>query len=280
VGGQLLNVVLQTVGFAVVISWLFTPRQRSSSDATVAFVLGVAGGLIFIDGFRLAVVEEYRMRYGHVVTGVVEDLRTSDASIAGSSSMKFSEMGTYEQVCRFLLTRSPEEWVVNYSYPCVGVTGSCHAREQVTRDLWTRLDIGQRIVVRQSADEKTTGRLDENPQRGLALVKVALACVLLVLSGVVSGRFTLFPRHKYIEVDGVVTSVERIQYGDEVRWKVRFAYFDDQGRAQDSVDEVNDASWKSGDDCRAVYRPQTPDLATLRPRAGFASPLTPDRLTG
>jgi hypothetical protein len=47
---------------------------------------------------------------------------------------------------------------------------------------------------------------------------------------------------------------------------VHFAYFDDKGDAQDSVDEVNDPSWKSGDDCRAVYSPRTPDLATLRPR--------------
>jgi len=69
----------------------------------------------------------------------------------------------------------------------------------------------------------------------------------------------------------VVTSVERVQYGDEMRWKVRFSYFDAKGMAQDSVDEVNDPSWKSGDDCRAVYRPKTPDLATLRPRSAAPS---------
>ena len=253
------------IGLAAITGWLFT-RQRSSFHSMVAFVLGVAGALIFIDGFRLAVVEEYRTRYGHVVTGVVEDLRTSDLS--STSPLKYSELDTYEQVCRFLLTRSPEEYVVHYAYPCGGVTGSCRVREQVTRDFWTRLNIGQPIAVRQSIDEKRTARLDENPQRGLALVKVALACVLLALSGFISGRFTLFARQKCIEVDGVVTSVERIQYGDEMRWKVRFAYFDDKGNAQDSVDEVNDPLWKSGDDCRAVYSPKTPDLATLRPRSG------------
>jgi hypothetical protein len=259
---------------AAITGWLFT-RQRSSSHSMVAFVLGVAGALICIDGFRLAVVEEYRTRYGHVVSGVVEDLRTSDTSIWSTSRLKYSELDTYEQVCRFLLTRSPEEYIVHYSYPCVGVTGSCRVREQVTRGLWTRLNIGQPIAVRQSIDEKRTARLDENPQRGLALVKVALACVLLALSGFLSGRFTLFVPRKYVEVDGVVTSVERIQYGDEMRWKVRFAYFDDKGNAQDSVDEVNDPSWKSGDNCRAVYSPKTPDLATLRPRLGSDPGLTP-----
>ena len=265
--GSLLGVLLQIAGFAAITAWLFTRPQRSSYGSMAAFVLGVAGTLVFLDGFRLAVLEEYRTRYGHVVTGVVEDLLTSDLS--SPSPMKYSEIDTYEQVCRFLRTLSPEEWVVHYSYPCVGATGSCRAREQVTRDFWKRLDIGQPIAVRQSIDETTTARLDENPQRGLALVKVALACVLLALSGFISGRFTLFARQKWVEVDGVVTSVERIQYGDEMRWKVHFAYFDAQGNAQDSVDEVNDSSWKSGDDCRAVYSPRTPDLATLRPRLGL-----------
>ena len=271
----LVQVLLQIIGFAAITTWLFTRSQRSSYSSMIAFVLGVAGFFLFIDGFRLAVLEEYRTRYGHVVTGVVEDLRSSDSSIWSTSRMKSSELDTYEQVCRFLLTRSPEEWVVHYSYPCAGATGSCRVREQVTRDLWRRLTIGQPITVRQSIDETRTARLDENPQRGLALVKVALACVLLALSGFVSGRFTLFPGQKYVEVDGVVTSVEPVQYGNEARWKVRFAYFDAHGNAQDSVDEVNDPSWKSGDGCRAVYRPKTPDLATLRPRPGSDPRLTP-----
>jgi hypothetical protein len=262
----LLGVLFQIVGFAFVATWLFTRPQRASYSSMVAFVLGVAGALVFINGFRLAVVEEYRVRYGHVVTGVVEELRTSDLSKPSTSPLTYSEITTYEQICRFLLTRSLEEYIVQYSYPCAGATGSCHVREQITRDLWTRLNIGQPVRARQSIDETTTARLDQNPQRGLALVKVALACVLLALSGFLSGRFTLFRRPKYMEVDGVVTSVQAIKYGDETRWKVHFAYFDDKGDAQDSVDEVNDPSWKSGDDCRAVYSPRTPDLATLRPR--------------
>ena len=94
--------------------------------------------------------------------------------------------------------------------------------------------------------------------------KTALACLMLAIAGLVSGRLKLFQRPKYIQADATVTSVEQVRYGDESRWKVRFAYFDVKGNAQDSVDEVNDPSWKAGDDCRAIYRPQTPDLATLQ----------------
>jgi hypothetical protein len=263
----LLGVVVPIAAFATFAGWLLKGHQRTSYEAFGLLVLSVAGVLGLIDGFTLAVLEENRSRYGHVVTGIVEDLGTSDLSIPTTSPLRFSEMGTYEQISRFLLTRSPEEYIVQYSYPCAGATGSCRVREQITRDLWTRLNIGQPVNVRQSIDETRTARLDQNPQRGLALVKVALACVLLGLAGLMSGRFTPFRRQKYIEVHGIVTSVRAIQYGDETRWKVHFAYFDDKGNAQESVDEVNDPSWKSGDDCRAVYRPRTPDLATLRPRS-------------
>ena len=265
--GPLVQVLLQIIGFAAITTWIFTRRQRSSYSSMLAFALGVGGALVFVDGFRLGVLEESRMRYGRVVAGVVEDLRRSDGTAWGGSRLQSSDLSTYEGVCRSLLTLSLDEWVVDYRYSCASGTGLCRKREYVPHDLWSRLQIGQSINVRQSIDEKRSARLDENPQRGLALIKVALSCVLLVLAGFFSGQFALFRGPKYIEADGVVTSVERIQYGDEARWKVRFAYFDAQGNAQDSVDEVNDPSWKTGDDCRAVYSPRTPDLATLRPRS-------------
>ena len=265
---SLFQVLLQIVGLAAITAWVFTRPHRSSYRSMLALVLGVGGALVFLDGFRLGVLEESRTRYGRVVPGVVEDLRTSDRTRWEASHLRSSDLSTYEGICRSLLTFSLDEWVVDYRYPCVGASGICRTREYVTRDLWSRLEIGQSIDVRQSMDEKRTARLDENPQRGLALIKVALSCILLVVAGFFSGQLSLFRGQKYIEVDGVVTSVERVQYGDEVRWKIRFAYFDAEGNAQDSVDEVNDPSWKSGDDCRAVYSPRTPDLATLRPREG------------
>jgi hypothetical protein len=271
----LLEVLLQIVGFAAITAWVFTRRPRSSYGSMIAVGLAVGGGLVFFDGFRLGVLEESRTRYGRVVSGVVEDLRSSGGTIWDASRAQSNDLDTYEGVCRFLLTFSRDEWIVSYRYPCAGGTGICRGREYVAKDLWSRLQVGQPINVRQSVDEKRTARLDENPQRGMALVKVALSCVLLAVTGLLSGRLTLFRRVKYIEADGVVTSVERVQYGDEMRWKVRFAYFDATGNAQDSIDEVNDPSWKAGDDCRAVYRPQAPDLATLRPRLGSDPGLTP-----
>jgi len=258
---------------AALASWVWS-TQRSDYRTLIAVILGVGGGVVFFDGFSLGVLEESRTRYGRVAPGVVENLRTSAGTIWDASRTKSKEVDTYEAVCRFLLTFSQDTWIVDYRYSCTGGSGTCRGHEHVRQELWSRLQIGQSINVRQSIEEKRSARLDENPQRDLAMVKTALACVLLALAGLVSGRLTFFPRQKYIEVDGVVTSVERVQYGDEMRWKVRFSYFDAKGMAQDSVDEVNDPSWKSGDDCRAVYRPKIPDLATLRPRS--AAPSRPD----
>jgi hypothetical protein len=263
--GPLLEVLVQIAALAALTAWVWS-RQRSNYASMIALVLAVGGGVVFCDGFRLGVLEESRMRYGRVVPGVVEDLRTSAGTIWDASRTQSNEVNTYEGVCRFVMTLSRDQRIVAYRYPCTGGTKTCREREYVTKDLWSRLQIGQSINVRQSVDEKRTARLDENPHRGLALIKVALACLLLALAGLVSGRLMFFRRQKYVEVNAVVTLVERVQYGDDMRWKVRFAYFDAKGNAQDSMDEVNAPSWKAGDDCRAVYRPQTPDLATLRPR--------------
>ena len=99
-------------------------------------------------------------------------------------------------------------------------------------------------------------------------MKVALACVMLALSGLVSGRFTLFPRQSAIEVDGVVTSVERVQY------RLRCA-----GRCDSRIStrkETRRTAWtrstirrgRQVTTARAVYRPKTPNLATLQAAFG------------
>lgn len=272
---QVLQVLLGIVGFAGLVTWICTTRG-GEYPLRVVLTLAVLGVLVFVDGFTLAVREEYRTRYGRVMSGVVDSLR-SDNSVRdrGQGRTHASDLGLYAGLWQTLLTRSLDVWIVEYSYPCSGATGRCSGQDLVARDLWERLEVGQSVKVRQSIDETGTARLDENPQRGLALIKTALACVLLGAAGLMSGHLTLFRRHKYIEVDAIVTSVDRVQYGDEMRWKVHFAYFDNQGNAQDSVDEVNDPSWKVGDDCRAVYLPKVPDAATLRPRLGSDRDLTP-----
>ena len=97
---------------------------------------------------------------------------------------------------------------------------------------------------------------------GAGLPQMALGAALLLAAAIVSGQFG--PRRRtYLRARGVVTAVEPVTYGDETRWKVKFAYFDDRGTAQESVDEVSVPSWKPGEDCVAVYLPETPEVATL-----------------
>ena len=97
---------------------------------------------------------------------------------------------------------------------------------------------------------------------GAGLPQMAVGAVLLLAAGAVSGQFGP-RRRKYSRARAVVTAVKPVTYGDETRWKVHFAYFDDRGTAQESVDEVSVPSWKPGDDCVAVYLPESPDLASL-----------------
>ena len=54
-------------------------------------------------------------------------------------------------------------------------------------------------------------------------------------------------------------------YPDAHRWRIRFAYFDPQGMAQESVDEMLNPPGKPGGDCLAVFPPERPDLASFRP---------------
>jgi hypothetical protein len=275
VSRTVLLVVLQIAGFAVIGYWILARRRSRNFGGTAALIVAGAGALAFFDGFSIAVLEESRAQYGQVVSGVVEERLSSTGESGtrtiggrgGRPTVRTSGFDVYESVSRAFLTGSFNAWVIDYRYPCPVASGMCRGRDFVSHDLWSRLEAGRTVNVRQSKDETRTARLDENPQRGLALVKSAIACVLLASAGAMSGRLRIFRRRKYIQADAVVTSVARVQYGDEVRWKVHFAYFDVKGNAQDSVDEVNDPNWKAGDDCYAVYRPETPDVATLHGRA-------------
>jgi hypothetical protein len=78
------------------------------------------------------------------------------------------------------------------------------------------------------------------------------------------GQLVPFRRRRWLTAPAVVTAVERLKDGDETRWRIRFAYFDRNGQVQESADQVTQGSWKTGDSCVAVYRPDQPDLATLQ----------------
>lgn len=274
-----LLVAFQVSALAAIAYRIFArPSRRYSSGAVAAWVVAGVGALALIDGFTLAVIEESRARYGQVVSGVVEERLSTTGELGtrtiggrgygrGRPTVRTSGFDLYQTATRAVVTGSFDAWVIDYRYPCSVAGGMCRERDFVPHDLWLHLEAGDTVNVRQSKDETRTARLDENPQRALAIVKTALACVLFALAAAFGGRLKLFRRPKYIQADAIVTSVQPVKYGDEVRWKVHFAYFDAKGHAQDSVDEVNDPHWKSGDECYAVYTVQTPDVATLQGRA-------------
>ena len=205
---------------------------------SLAWLLVLAGTIVLVDGFALAVKEESRGSYGRVVNGVVTKRSTID--------------GVWPA------------WVIEYRFPCRTRSGSCSGREIVSRELWDQLRYGSSVRVRQADGEVTTGRLDDNPQGSNAVIKTAFACLLFVLACAASGRLR-FRGIGYKKAPAVVIAVQPVAAGHETRWRIKFAYFDAKGNAQESVDEVNDPSWKVNDDCIAVYRPQAPDMATLQP---------------
>ena len=130
---SLFQVLLQIGGLAAITASVFTCPRRSSYRSMLALVLGVGGALVFVDGFRLGVLEESRTRYGRVVSGVVEDRRTSDRTRWQVSHPQSSDLSAYEGICRSLLTFSLDESIVDYRYPCVGASATCRKREYVTR---------------------------------------------------------------------------------------------------------------------------------------------------
>jgi hypothetical protein len=214
------------------------PSRRMSG---LAWLLVMAGAIALVDGFSLAVKEEARGSYGRVVNGIV--------------TKRFSSDGIWPA------------WVVDYRFPCRTAHGWCSGRDLVSQDLWEKLRVGAPVRVRQGDREITTARLDDNPQLVKAFIKTAFGCALFALACAAAGRLK-FRGRGYVEAPAVVTAVRPVAYGHETRWKIHFAYFDTKGHAQESIDEVNDPSWKVNDDCVAVYRPKTPDLATLQARPG------------
>jgi hypothetical protein len=74
-----------------------------------------------------------------------------------------------------------------------------------------------------------------------------------------------FAPGRWVAAPAVVIAVEPVRHGEDARWRVRFAYFDREGVAQESADEVGSRAWNVGDSCIAVFQPTRPDLATLRP---------------
>jgi len=262
----------------VVVAYQLSSRDRITFRSIVAFGLAAGGVMAFLDGFMLGVMEETRARDGRVSSGVVVEKFSSSGAQGtrrigrrgGRDQVHTRPVVTgngfafYDPLARLIVTGSADAWVVDYRFPCAGGR-TCFARDFVSGEQWLPLRAGSMVNVRQADWETTTSRIDGDPRWATVFADLGIGSLLLAAAGLVSGRLVLFRRRRWLTAPAVVTAVERLKYGEETRWRIRFAYFDRNGQAQESADQVVQGSWKTGDSCVAVYRPDQPDLATLQP---------------
>jgi hypothetical protein len=262
----------------VFIAYKISTHGRLTLRGMATYVLVVLGVMACFDGFTLAYREDNRARYGRVTSGVIlEKFSSTEAQGSryigrrgGRDQVRRRPIVTitgfrfHEVLARLIATGSPAAWVISYRFSCDAPRG-CSERDFVSEELWMRLRAGQPVNVRQVKGESMTARLDEYPQWNFAAADIALGAGLLFVAGLMSGRIGVFRARRWVTAPAVVMAVEPVRYGEDPRWRVRFAYFDREGVAQESADEVGSRPWKVGDSCIAVFQPTRPDLATLRP---------------
>lgn len=273
-----LIILLAKLGAGVFVAYKISAREPISLRGVLTYTIVIIGVMGCFEGFTLAYKEENRARYGRVSSGVVVEKLSSTGA---HGSRRIGRRGGRDQVntrpivtgngfqlheilARFLATGSPAAWVISYRFNCDAPRG-CYGRDFVSEDLWLQLREGQPINIRQADRERNTARLDEYSQWHLAAADIGLGAALLFAAGLVSGRLSIFGSRRWVTAPAVVLAVEPVRHGDDPRWRIRFAYFDREGVAQESADEVGARTWKVGDSCVAVFQPTRPDLATLRP---------------
>jgi hypothetical protein len=268
--------VLEFLVFGGVLYWIYQGCPGTTGGIAAVIIALLAAHAAY-DGATLALREYERARAGRVTMGTVVNKLSStgangSAKIRGPrsrGSRRFGSTGGYalhDEIARVILNGSLNEWVIEYRYAC-DAPYRCLGREFVPEALWQRFHVDENVNVRQARTETHSSRLDDNPQWATAAIQLSVAAVLLLTAGVVSGRLTATRPRGYLTAPAVITAVEPITYRDDAqRWRVRFAYFDPHGTAQESADEVTTAGWKAGDGCVAVFRPDRPDIATFRPR--------------
>ena len=267
--------LLPYVLFFVGMYYLVT-RKRTGGEVA-AFLLAAAGALPFLDGGVTLVREFGRWEHGSVGSGVVTARYSSTGedgsrTIGGSRFSRGSWQSpwirtgtgfrTHDVVTRILLTGSTDAWVIDYRAPC-DLPGGCHFREFVRHDLWTRLQVGDRVNVRRAKYQNDRGRLDENSMWKVGAYNFAIGSSLGLLAALVVRGWRLPRRRKYRTAEAVITSVEAMRVGGKMQWRVGFAYFSADGRARQCEDEVYVPGLKPGDACSAVYPLDRPDLGTL-----------------
>jgi hypothetical protein len=273
----LLN-LLARLATMVFVAYKVSTRGAITLRGIAAWGLAIVGVLACFDGFSLAYQEERRAREGVVSSGVVVE-KFSSTGAQGSRRIgrrggrnqattrpivTIKGFGFHQVLARTIATGSPSAWVIDYRYQCDSLYG-CFARDFVTEDLWMRLRAGQPVNVRWARGDRTMIRLDENRQSTIAAADLAIGVVLLVGAGVLSGRIRAFRPRRWVTAPAVVLAVEPVRTGEDPCWRVRFAYFDREGLAHESADEVTATTYTVGDACVAVFQPTQPDLATLQP---------------
>lgn len=250
----------------------------STIRRVIGLLIAAVAALAAYDGGTLLFSEAARARHGVVTTAiVVAKIRSPGADGERTIAPRWRRRGPmatqrgftiHDELARLILTGSPTAWAIDYRYGCE-LDAGCRGRDFVTETLWQRLSVGQTVNVRRAADEIGAGRLDDNPRRATAIVDVAMAGVLLLVALWCLRRRDAQRANGYMTAPAVVVGVEPVKYRDDVRrWRIRFAYFDREGRRQESADEVLSAAWKPGDDCLAVFPLERPDLAGFRPPHG------------
>jgi hypothetical protein len=141
----------------------------------------------------------------------------------------------------------------------------------VSHDLWTQLQVGERVNVRRAKYQNDQGRLSQNPMWKTGAVKFAMGGSLGLLAALSIRGWRLPRRRKYRTAEAVITSVEAMTVGGKMQWRVGYAYFSADGIARQCEDEVYVPGLKSGDACTAVYPLDRPDLGTLDPTSRAAA---------
>ena len=265
--------------FCAVVAYKIIGGGRPLTRSLPALLCALVGFLTFYQGFDLARREADRVRYGRGTQGIVieklgsgevEQLQALERQrSAGQSfgrrprrlSLPVGEgYALQQQLVRWIATGSPRAWMIAYRYDCNAPP--CSGRDVVTEAMWSELQIGQAVNVREIVGEPHTAGLEDNSKWALAVTEMGLGAVWLLGARLLSGPLR---RREWITAPAVVLRVEPVTYPDGTRWRIHFAYFDRRSQAQESADEVSANTWKAGDDCLAVFQPQAPDLATLRP---------------
>jgi hypothetical protein len=257
--------------------YVLLDKNRTTREY-VAFIIAVIAVLPLLAGATTLIQESARLQYGSIVSGVVTGKLSSTGEGGTRTIGRRRKSGRpptintingfriHEVLARWIVTGSPDAWVVEYQYPCGGK--SCWQREFVDHALWTQIATGQAINVRVAKGQPDSGRLGENPQMVLGAVTFGIGAGIGLVAYLVPGGRTR--RRKYATAPAVIMSVEALGSGERTRWKVGYAYFAPNGTAYQCTDEVYVPGLKPGDDCEAVYPVDAPDAGTLRwhPQAG------------